>query len=134
MGATTGLVSAAGENAIAAAEMRDQSNKYSGQSTGSTELAVGEQKFRINQMCVTAEEAAAIDSFFDMYGYQVNVIRTPNIRSRAHWNYLKTNGCNMSSQAIPAEYVTKIKQIHDKGVTFWKSHDEIGNYGLDNRI
>ena len=83
-------------------------------------------------MSVTQENARVIDDFFDRFGYAIERVQTPAIRTRPHWNYIKTNGLNMSSQNVPADYVEKIKAIHDTGVTYWKAHDEIGNYALNN--
>lgn len=133
LGAITGGIGAAGMNEISAAEARDMANKYSGASTGSTELAVNQQRFRVNQMCVTANQAAIIDDFFDMFGYAVNRVKVPNVFSRSQWNYIKTNGCNFTGSA-PAEAVDVLKRIHDKGITYWANHDNIGNYSLTNSI
>ncbi|MBR3963312.1 MAG: hypothetical protein IKK14_07300, partial [Oscillospiraceae bacterium] len=108
-------------------------NKYSGASTGSTELAVNQQRFRVNQMCVTANEAAIIDDFFDMFGYAVNRVKIPNIFSRTQWNYVKTNGCNFTG-SVPAEALDVLKRVHDKGITYWANHANIGNYSLSNPI
>lgn len=133
VGAITGGIGAAATNTMAEAEARDVANKYSGQSTGSTELAVNQQRFRINQMCVTANQARIIDDFFDMFGYQVNRVKVPNISSRPHWNYVKTSTLNINGH-IPADAMVVIKRAFDSGITFWKSNSDIGHYGLDNRI
>ena len=133
IGAITGGIGAAGTNEISAAEARDAANKYSGASTGSTELAVNQQRFRVNQMCVTANEAAIIDDFFDMFGYAVNRVKIPNIFSRTQWNYVKTNGCNFTG-SVPAEALDVLKRVHDKGITYWANHANIGNYSLSNTI
>lgn len=133
LGAITGGIGAAGTNEINAAEARDMANKYSGASTGSTELAVGQQRFRVNQMCVTANQARIIDDFFDMFGYAVNRVKIPNVFSRTHWNYIKTNGCNFTGSA-PAEAIDVLKRVHDRGITYWAEHNNIGNYSLSNTI
>ena len=132
VGAVGGGVSASISNAQAEAEARDMANKVSGSMTGSNEIALGELAFRLYQMSVTQENARVIDDFFDRFGYAIERVQTPAIRTRPHWNYIKTNGLNMSSQNVPADYVEKIKAIHDAGVTYWKAHDEIGNYALNN--
>ena len=133
IGALVGGVGASGANAIAEAEARDAANKYTGQSTGSTELAVGQQRFRVNQMCVSYNQARVIDDFFTIYGYAVNRVKTPNIFSRERWNYLKTNGCNFNG-SVPAECMDVLKRVHDRGITYWANHSEIGHYNLSNNI
>ena len=133
IGALTGGIGAAGTNEISAAEARDAANKYSGASTGSTELAVNQQRFRVNHMCVTANQAKIIDDFFDMFGYAVNRVKVPNVFSRTNWNYIKTNGCNFTGSA-PAEAVDILKRIHDSGITYWANHANIGDYTQSNAI
>lgn len=133
IGALTGGIGAAGANEISAAEARDAANKYSGASTGSTELAVNQQRFRVNHMCVTANQARIIDDFFDMFGYAVNRVKVPNVFSRTNWNYIKTNGCNFTGSA-PAEAVDILKRIHDSGITYWANHANIGDYTQSNAI
>lgn len=131
LGAITGGIGASGSNAMSEAEARDASNKYTGQSTGSTELAVGKQAFRVNQMAITYNQARIIDEFFTMYGYQINRVGTPSRFTRERWNYIKTNGANFYGSA-PAEAVRVFKRVHDRGITYWQTHDEIGNYSLSN--
>lgn len=80
---------------------------------------------------ITAQRAKVIDDFFTMYGYAVNRCKTPNRNSRPHWNYVKTVGCCIKG-SIPADSAKHICEIHDKGITYWKNGDEIGNYSLDN--
>ena len=97
-------------------------------------LTVGHgHKLYLQSMCVQNEFAKIIDDFFDKYGYKQNIIATPNIKARPHWNYIKTVGCDVKA-SLPSESVAVINAIHDAGITFWKSLDEIGNYSLDNRI
>ena len=122
-------------------EAADMKNKATGTGTGCVSLADGLCGFAFKRMQIKLDDARTIDSFFDMFGYAQNKIKTPNIYSRAHWNYVKTNGCNMGffssiagTHGIPADYVRKIKAIHDAGVTYWNSHDDLGNYALTNSI
>ena len=77
------------------------------------------------------QHAKVIDGFFDMFGYATNEVKIPNINSRPHWNYVKTNGCIIRG-SIPADEISRIESIFDHGITFWKSASEVGNYSLDN--
>lgn len=131
IGGVGGAITAGINNSIADAEARDQANKWSGASTGNTEIATGNLAFRVNHMCLTAEQAKVIDDFFSMYGYQVNEVKAPSIHTRARWNYLKTNGLNVIG-SVPAECYDALRRIHEHGITYWENHAEIGNYALSN--
>lgn len=91
----------------------------------------GINDFWYGAMHIRGEFAKIIDEFFTMYGYACNRIKVPNISSRPHWNYVKTINANIFGN-IPADDLKKIKDIFDRGITFWKNGDNIGNYSLDN--
>ena len=80
---------------------------------------------------IRAEFAKIIDDYFNMFGYACHRVKTPNINSRPHWNYVKTLGCVIEG-SIPANDISKICQIYNSGITFWHNPSEIGNYALDN--
>ena len=134
IGGVLGAVGAKIANDMAVTEAADMKNKSTGTGSAGVGLADGKCGYIFKKMGVTYQDAQIIDSFFDMFGYAMNRIKTPQIRTRAHWNYIKTNGCNMNQQNVPADYVARIKAIHDNGVTYWKNHEEIGNYDLNNYI
>ena len=69
----------------------------------------------------------------DMYGYQINRVKVPDITSRPHWNYIQTIGCTAIG-SVPADSMRKIISIYDNGITFWKNGSEVGDYTLDNTI
>jgi hypothetical protein len=71
-----------------------------------------------------------LTDFFRMYGYKVNKVETPNFKSREHFNYIKTIGCNIQSM-IANNDINQIKAIFDNGVTVWHV-DDIANYFLEN--
>lgn len=89
------------------------------------------QTFNIQQKTVTPEYAKIIDNYFSMYGYKCNKVKVPNINSRLQYNYTKTVGSNVVGD-IPQRDLVKINEIFDRGVTFWKNGDQIGNYSLLN--
>lgn len=134
LGGATGAVGGVISNAYNEAEAENLVNHVQGASQASNAIAGLHYGYIFKYMGIKAEQARVIDNFFDMFGYKVNLVKIPQIRTRAHWNYIKTNGCNMNQQNVPADYVARIKAIHDNGVTYWKNHDEIGNYNLNNYI
>lgn len=91
-----------------------------------------------------------IGDFFHMFGYGINRVEMPKIRTRTRWNYLKTIDCNIINKTLPSnnqppyqvpqEYITKLKSILDAGVTFWHysldkrhvGHEYMYDYSVDN--
>ena len=98
---------------------------------GSVTNALARFDYSTYYMCVKPEYAEIVDKFFDMFGYNTCTVKVPNTHSRPHWNYVKTIGCEIQG-FLPQEAANVIKAVYDKGVTFWKNGDEVGNYTLDN--
>lgn len=134
IGGVTGAIGAKVSNDQAIAEAADMKNHASGGGNGSLEIIDGKYGVTFKYMGLNPSDAKMIDDYFTMFGYAINAIKTPAIRTRPHWNYIKTSGLNMAAQNVPADYVRKIKDIHNAGVTYWKVHDEIGNYNLNNQV
>lgn len=90
-----------------------------------------EKNFYFRRMCITSNYAQMLDSYFDMFGYAVKQHGIPNMNARPYWTYVKTKGCSVDG-AIPADDATAIENIFNNGVRFWKNHNNIGNYSLNN--
>lgn len=89
--------------------------------------------FTIKPMSIRAEYARIIDDFFTMYGYKVNVVKTPSITGRQYWNFVKTVDCNVEGD-IPQEDLQVVRAMFDKGCTFWHGASNMYNYNLTNSI
>ena len=102
--------------------------------TNSTTALVnfGTYTIGVRKYTCRAEIARQIDDFLSVYGYNVSVVKTPNITGRASWNYVKTVAANMSG-SVPAGYLAMFNRLLDSGVTFWHT-DDVGNYSLPNNI
>ena len=111
--------------AIAADQIR-------GHSTTNCNIASLSNGFYGGRISVNKENAKRIDDFFYMFGYATNKIKTPNLDSRPHWNYVKCLDVDLMGN-IPVDSMSKIKKIMQRGITFWKNPTEVGNYALDNR-
>lgn len=74
--------------------------------------------------------AKKIDEFFSRYGYKVNRVGVPNIKSRPAFNFLRCTDAHVDGD-IPNEDLLEIKAVLEHGVTFWHNHD-VGNYNLSN--
>lgn len=82
---------------------------------------------------IKKEFAESIDSYFDMFGYKINKVKTPNITGRQNWNYVKTINCNFDGD-IPQTDLRIIKTMFDNGVTLWHNPATIYNYNASNNI
>lgn len=102
--------------------------------TNSTTALVnyGAYTMGIRKYTCRAEIARQIDDFLSVYGYNVSIVKTPNITGRRSWNYVKTVSANMGGN-VPASYLRAFNRVLDSGVTFWHA-DDVGNYSLDNSI
>lgn len=100
---------------------------------GGVNVATSKQQFYGGRCSVSRQYAKMIDDYFTMYGYAVKSIGRINTHSRPHWNYVKTVGCVITG-SFPNEDMKKLIQIYDRGITFWKNANEVGNYELDNSI
>ena len=80
---------------------------------------------------IKAQFAERIDLYFDMYGYQTNKLKLPNITGRPNWNYVKTLGLNAlqkSTANIPQEDLQEFKNIFNNGVTLWHNPNTFLDY------
>ena len=93
----------------------------------------GRYSFTVYRKSIKKEYARIIDRYFNMYGYKVNLVKQPEINSRRNYNYIKTIGCNFTGD-IPEEDIQKIKDIFNKGVTFWHNPENYLNYSVNNDI
>lgn len=82
------------------------------------------------EMSCKRQFAEMADSFFEQFGYPINKITMPNLRSRSSWNYVKTSHCGFTGN-IDLDQLKKLRNIFDNGVTLWHT-DDIGNYSLSN--
>lgn len=110
-------------------------NNYKGSMQGGINIATGQQTFSFYEMSISQSFAQKIDYYFDKYGYLVNTLKEPNIRTRPYYNYVKMVDVNFSAN-IGNKFKTMIKDIHKKGITYWKGEtlDRVGDYGYDNTI
>ena len=83
-------------------------------------------------MTIKEEYARIIDEYFSMYGYKINRVETPVLRTRTNWNYIKTNDIEILSLSTPQSNLDEIKSIFNRGVTVWHSYDNMFSYNLPN--
>ena len=132
-GVTTGLMAVAGNLAKVheASVVPDQSK--GDLNTGDVMFAYTRNSITFYEMSIRPEYARIIDNFFTVYGYKVNVVKTPSITGRRYWNYVKTVDCNIEGD-VPQEDLLIIRNIFNKGCTFWHDATNMYNYNLTNSI
>lgn len=108
-------------------------NIGSSQNTGDVNYSAKRNTFTFRKMRAKKEYLEAIDDFFTMYGYKVNLVKKPNITGRQNWNYVKTIGCNLTGD-IPQMDLQEIKNMFDDGVTFWHNSSTFLDYSANNNI
>ena len=82
------------------------------------------------------EYAQRLDSYFDMFGYQTNKLKVPNLSNRPNWNYVKTLGVNIiqaSGKNVPQEDLQEYKNLFNDGVTIWHNPATFLDYSQNNR-
>lgn len=100
--------------------------------SANTFYANGQWYFYLVPKCIRREYAERIDNFFSVYGYKVANVKVPNINSRKSWNYLKTINAALVG-SIPSDELAKIREVYNKGITFWHG-DFVGDYNHENTI
>lgn len=102
-----------------------------GQDSGGIDVATRTKDFYFKRMQLNLDDAIMMDDFFSVYGYAYNEVKVPNTHARPHWTYVKTRNCLVQSNA-PVDDVKTICNAFNKGITWWRNGDEVGNYSLDN--
>lgn len=108
-------------------------NKEHGMTAPDLAMANDSLGFRFYCSHIRPEIAKRIDDYFDRYGYQVNTNKVPNREARPHWSYVKTSDCTITGD-LPDDDKQKIIAVYNRGITFWKKAEELGDYSLDNRV
>lgn len=102
---------------------------------GDITYSANKNVFTCYKMCVRSEIAHVIDDYFTRFGYQINRVKTPNVSGRTYWNYVKIGtGEDIGNGTIPNKFKDTLNQIFRNGTTIWHSHDNIGNFALNNTI
>lgn len=96
-------------------------------------------QFSIVVMNVRAEYAKQIDDWFNLFGYKTNRLKIPNQTGRRYWNFVQIApgediGFTNNVISVPSQSMEIINKAYQTGTTIWHSHDNIGNYNLDNTI
>lgn len=112
-------------------DAKRQPNSLLTQSGGSGfNIANGIKGFTIKKKMIKPEYRELLTNFWKSYGYKVNKMKQPNLKTREHFNYVKTIGANIKGN-VPHDDLEKIRNMFNNGVTLWHTQD-VGNYNLSN--
>lgn len=89
--------------------------------------------FEVYWKHITPQFVSIIDDYFTMFGYACGRVKVPNRNVRPNWTYTKTIGCVIEG-SVPCDDMKAICAIYDRGITFWTSGANIGNYSLNNAV
>lgn len=114
-------------------DMQRRPDEIKGTVTGNALIYQSRAGVKVLDMCVKAEYAELIDRYFDCYGYNVSITKTPQINSRPHYNFCKTAGSNVFG-AMPEDHKEQIDRLFNDGITVWhiSSGGSYGTYDANN--
>lgn len=118
--------------AVSDADAQNKPDAIKGHLSGNMQVYSGACDITFNRVCLRAELLEAIDKYFDRYGYFVNELKTPDLKSRPAWNYIKTQNCCIVGDC-PQSDINELKAMYDNGLTIWHSPYNVGNYYQNNR-
>lgn len=103
--------------------------------TGDVNFTAGDTTFKFKRMRCKDEYMKQIDSYFSMFGYQINEIKTPNITGRTNYNFIKiSSNDDIGYGNVPSKDLAVINKVCRRGVTIWHNHANLGNYSVTNTI
>ena len=114
-------------------DMQNIPDKVQGKSSGGVSMLSGSCGIFGRKMSLRTEYAQKIDKYFDMYGYNISAVQSPNWSNRSHYNYIKTSGIDIYG-TVAKNDKEEIANIFNNGVTFWHMSNgaTYGTYDTNN--
>lgn len=109
-------------------DLQNRPNILKGRPSGNVDYKSGATGIYAARKCIRVERAKQIDAYFDMYGYNISEVTTPNWTNRAHYNFIKTVDINITG-TIPKNDKAIIESILNSGCTIWHMSGG-GTYGV----
>lgn len=132
-GVTSGALSIASTLGEVSAKSMQPPQAEGNLNSGDVTYSANMLTFTAYQMSIKEEYARILDGYFSMFGYKVNRLKVPNKNHRENYWYTKTIDVNIDG-AIPNDDIQKIKEVYNKGITFWRNSSNIGDYTASNNI
>lgn len=111
---------------------RTPSEMYGKVLMDSINTATHRVQFDFFNMQIRAEEAKIADDYFSKFGYACKRVLKPKLKARALWTFIKTKGCVLINDHLPATDAKAICDIMDNGITFWTTSATVGVYNMAN--
>ena len=89
--------------------------------------------FGAYQYCIRAEYARKLDRVFSAIGYRTDEMKIPNVVGRRNWNFVQTQSVAIEA-TIPQVDLQTIKDMFNRGVTFWHDPATFLDYSQNNDI
>lgn len=106
-----------------------------GNNSGDVNFSSDKNTFVIRRMRCKKEFMQIIDDYFTRFGYAIKKLDTPHLTGRRNWNYVQIGTSESIGYGdVPSSYMEQINNACRKGVTIWHTHDNIGDFSLDNSI
>lgn len=99
--------------------------------SGDITFSAGNMDIPLYKMSIRYEMAESIDTYFSMFGYKVNIVKTPNINTRTNWNYVKCINANIEG-LVPEDYLNEIRGLFNAGITLWHNPQTFLDYTQTN--
>lgn len=106
-----------------------------GQNNGDVNFAEKKNTFVFKKMRCKLQYLKVIDDYFTRFGYAIKRLDTPHLTGRRNWNYVEIGSTESIGYGdVPSKYMEQINNACRRGVTIWHTHDNIGDFSLDNSI
>ena len=86
--------------------------------TGSMNMATGRTGFEAYHFALNPDCARRFDEYFNMYGYEVDRVKVPEMDSRANFNYVKCRNVNITG-SLPVDGMDIVKACFNRGIRLW---------------
>lgn len=108
-------------------DLRGLGNTIMGVPSANVQASFGQIAVSIYLKYCSDADAKRIDNFFSRFGYRVDKVGTISWNKRSDYDYIKTQGANVSGQ-IPVDDKAKINGLLNGGLTVF--HGEYGTYDV----
>lgn len=89
--------------------------------------------FTFYPQTIRKEYAQSIDNYFTMFGYKVNRMGVPDLKTRTNFNYIKMTNIVLSGN-IPTQAKENIQNLFLNGVRLWHTATNFLNYDIENEV